>query len=332
MFDAEVKQSFNRLHQVSTEQIQHLHSNLVHINKRQQQWRNHQGLKQGAFQWAFARFQKREHHDWLDQLAANAESLPQPLADSVMHFSQQYQQLLLTASTRYIQQQWRQQVYEPYQQQVAPYYPFNPEANVDLGLAKLKRFFGNDGVFDSFYQDYLRPFVNTDGSHWRLRVVNGTKLALTNADFADIMQALFIHRMFFDNKHSDPHASFTLVPTELAPQTGKVDLTMNGQAMHLTQEKMAMQDFTWPGDQTAAVTKITFTAKAGDESEETKSGVWGLFKLLDEMQLEPTDNPTRFKLVLDLNGQAVRLRLLASHRVNPFLMDLLHSFSPQAQL
>lgn len=332
MFDVEVKQQFEQLNRLSGQQIQDLHSSFVHLKKRQQQWHNNQGLDQGAFQWAFERFQHAKDDDWTDQLADIAQALPQPLSDSVLRFSNQYRQLLLKASARYIQQQWRQQVYRPYQQQVAPYYPFNPEAGVDLDLADLKRFFGNDGVFVSFYQDYLRPFVNTEGSHWQLKTVNGDKLALTDADFSDAMQAFVIHRMFFDSDYSEPHVPFTLIPTALAPQTSEVDITINGQHMHLAQGEMAMQDFTWPGEQNESLTKVTFTAKQGGQSEETKSGVWGLFKLLDEMQLEQTDNPARFKLVLDLNGQAVRMRLLAGHRVNPFLMDLVHGFSPQEQL
>ncbi|HHP5701199.1 TPA: type VI secretion system membrane subunit TssM, partial [Campylobacter jejuni] len=50
---------------------------------------------------------------------------------------------------------WINEVYNPFVNDIAPYYPFNDESVADLSMDSFKTFFGRNGTLNSFYKKYL---------------------------------------------------------------------------------------------------------------------------------------------------------------------------------
>ncbi|MGH2327456.1 type VI secretion system membrane subunit TssM [Campylobacter taeniopygiae] len=50
---------------------------------------------------------------------------------------------------------WINEVYNPFINDIAPFYPFNEESTANLSMDSFKTFFGRNGVLNSFYKKYL---------------------------------------------------------------------------------------------------------------------------------------------------------------------------------
>ncbi|MCW1363464.1 hypothetical protein OLQ91_07985 [Campylobacter jejuni] len=46
-------------------------------------------------------------------------------------------------------------MYNPFVNDIAPYYPFNDESVADLSMDSFKTFFGRNGTLNSFYKKIL---------------------------------------------------------------------------------------------------------------------------------------------------------------------------------
>lgn len=54
---------------------------------------------------------------------------------------------------------WRNEVYTPFINEIAPFYPFNQESTEDLSLDSFKSFFGRNGTLNNFYKKYLNDIL-----------------------------------------------------------------------------------------------------------------------------------------------------------------------------
>ncbi|PZT47287.1 hypothetical protein B6S12_09875 [Helicobacter valdiviensis] len=54
---------------------------------------------------------------------------------------------------------WKNEVYMPFINEIAPFYPFNQDSTEDLSLDTFKNFFGQNGTLNSFYKKYLNDIL-----------------------------------------------------------------------------------------------------------------------------------------------------------------------------
>lgn len=58
------------------------------------------------------------------------------------------------------EREWYREVYQPFQQNLARHYPFSASSGRDVALQDFERFFGPEGVLDTFYRDNLKLFLD----------------------------------------------------------------------------------------------------------------------------------------------------------------------------
>ncbi|WP_246023095.1 hypothetical protein [Campylobacter estrildidarum] len=51
---------------------------------------------------------------------------------------------------------WINEVYTPFINDIALFYPFNKESTTDLSMDSFKTFFGKNGILSNFYKRYLK--------------------------------------------------------------------------------------------------------------------------------------------------------------------------------
>ncbi|MCV5073620.1 hypothetical protein OFB51_26890, partial [Escherichia coli] len=64
--------------------------------------------------------------------------------------------VVMVEAVHYMEVDWRDNVVNPFNEQLADNYPFNPRATQDASLDACERFFKPDGILDNFYKDNLR--------------------------------------------------------------------------------------------------------------------------------------------------------------------------------
>lgn len=180
-----------------------------------------------AFDIVANRMQNHVSPDAITQLRLIAATSPEPIktwlekiADDTWHF-------LEHEAVNYIDLSWQNQVMPIYHANIAAFYPFNPNSQKEIDVAQFTRFFGQPGIIANFYQNYLRPFIDTSNSEWRWKKIDNESFPLSNVYLGQLQQAMRINHTFFphgDNTFSSP---FALQPYQLSNQTKAVVLNIN---------------------------------------------------------------------------------------------------------
>ncbi|MGL4920941.1 MAG: ImcF-related family protein, partial [Plesiomonas shigelloides] len=90
-----------------------------------------------------------------------ARSLPAPLNRWVGQIAEQSAALVVDMAMSSLNQEWQEQVIQPFTTLLADRYPFDLGADKDAPLSEMERFFAPGGTLDSFYQTNLKPMVDS---------------------------------------------------------------------------------------------------------------------------------------------------------------------------
>src|SRR5690606_13295901 len=114
--------------------------------------------QQAAFDMAKVRMTGRQ--DAINQVRASADLLPQPIGSWFSVMAAESWALVLDDAHHYIAERYRSEFYAPYRASLHQRYPFRAGSESEVALADFREFFKAQGVADSFFDSYLRPFVS----------------------------------------------------------------------------------------------------------------------------------------------------------------------------
>jgi type VI secretion system protein ImpL len=55
-------------------------------------------------------------------------------------------------------------------------------------------------------------------------------------------------------------------------------------------------------------------------------GPWALFRLIDQFEVQPSTQPERFTVVLNLDGRRARMEVISASALNPLRLRELQTF------
>jgi len=258
----------------------------------------------------------------LNQLQKNA---PAPLQSWLTNVAQNSWSILLQQAHSYINSAWQSGVIPQYNAVIANRYPVDKTAAQDIQLKDFVNFFGPNGVMQSFFTQFLSPFVNTDNAPWALRVKNGVSLPIAQGVLKQFERAVLIRHMFF-NGNQKIAMQFALVPVAFKRDDQAVSLVVNGQKSQFVMNSNKPQTYNWPGNANLTQTILSFLNTKGQTYTETKSGPWALFRLLSESSLSQTTDSKEFEVVFDYKGNAAKFKLYADNNINPFIPGIVDQF------
>ena len=283
------------------------------------------------------------------QLQALAKDLPKPVAAMLQTVSQSSAGVAASGATQELTDAWKSKVL-PLCQAAFNRYPFVAGSAVDVPPDDFAHLLGPGGLVDQFFDQNLKPFVNTDSTPWRWQAGDGVKLALSPGSLAEFERAALIRDGLFAN---GPQVSvhFQLVPVSLDPGIAQVTLDIAGQTMTYGHGPAESQSFIWPGPGGKTLVRLTMTPADASTASDVgagggangaglvqggqvveKDGPWALLRLLDAARVVPSGRPDKFRVVFTGAGGSATFDLLASSVRNPFTMSALRSFRCPAHL
>ena len=202
-------------------------------------------------------------------------------------------------------------------------YPFSPSSGDDAPLDDFARLFGPDGMFDSYFQSQIRPFVNTSGTVWQLQPVGGVAPPVSPATLAQFQRAAAIRDAFFPAGGNQPQIRFDVTPQSTGD--GAATLTLGGATIGTTGDTARQTSLTWPGGDGLYPARLVF-GEAGDGGSLGASGPWALFRLLQQAQVSPSGRPEEFVVSFRSGADSASYTLRAGSSRNPFGRNLLKDF------
>ncbi len=219
----------------------------------------------------------------------------------------------------------------PLCQQVVQKFPFRPAARDDVPLDAFADLFAPNGRFDTFFTQFVRPYVDTTGRDWRLRDQAGSQTPVTPEALAQLQRALTIRDTFFGfgggsgTTRPPPSVRFALRPLSLDPGATGVKLDFGGITATWAAGDTGAKVFDWPGPTHMTSVRVDFTP-AGSGADLQQTGPWALFRLLAQGQLEPVGAGESYTLTLLQGERQARFDLSAGSAHSPFDAALLTGF------
>ena len=201
----------------------------------------------------------------------------------------------------------------------------------DATLAAFGRFFGPNGLMDSFFKQHLQPYVETSSGGWRWRGPAGPEQSITPEVLQAFQRAAAIRDALFSGNSQTPTVRFQLAPVETSADVSQLVVSLDGQTLGYTVGQAArVVDVQWNGSSGQA--RLEFLPPlAGSPSQLNETGPWAWFKLLDQAQLQPMATG-QFRITFQLSGRQAIYELRTPGSVNPFRPRELEGFRCPDQL
>ena len=250
----------------------------------------------------------------LISLQQQAEGLPSNIGRLIYDIGNKALGAVNVNATERIRTNYQQQVLPACNQLIANRYPFEPGTTVDVTLADFGRVFGNDGVFQKFFKEFLAEQVDTSGRIWTVRVgAAGIPRGMLD-QFADAER---IREMFFGSGGDRPSLKFSVVSRNLDPDSKRFVLKVDDSLAETSPGPPTRGSLEWPGK--AGEAKAEFESKFRPETAFQESGPWALFRMIDKNARMPPD--AQGGVLLEISNPYHRVEVLLEPpgaRSNPF--------------
>ena len=287
--------------------------------------------EQAAFEMAKARMGGQR--DAINQLRSSAARLPQPVGKWLGLLAEDSWSLVLSDAYHYLNQRYRNELYASYRGALRERYPFSAHSASDVALADFREFFKAQGLADSFFERYLKPFVSGSAGQYQLRRVDGLGLPLSEQFLAQMSRAQTIRRSFFAENPNEPQILFKLEPYSLDSSLGRADFRFGNQQLEYRHGPIVQTAFRWPAEADDGRTSLVVEELGGRRvGIEKNTGPWSLFRLIDLMQVDYHSGRDVLMLKADLGGLRANYLLHAQRSPNPFDLALLRGFKLPAAL
>ncbi len=202
-------------------------------------------------------------------------------------------------------------------------YPFAPGSQADVLPDDFGQVFGGGGMLDDFYQRRLAALVDTGTNPWRYKpLADGAKPA-TPAALADFQRAARIREGFFRGGGKTPGFRLEIRVAEMGEGLKELQLDIDGQVLKFVAGNASSVIVNWPSQKLASQIKLSATPAIAPL---TFDGPWALFRLFDRFDVQPSAQPEKFSVLVNVEGKKARLEVIANSVMNPFRMREIQQF------
>lgn len=238
---------------------------------------------------------------------------------------------VISTGTRGLDQQWKTQVYNNFQQNMANRFPFNRSASEDVPFNTMESLLQpKTGALWSFVNNYLAGYLFTDTMGWHEQQWLGVGAGFSLQFLQALSQANSLSESLFGGNNAQPGFAFQIYP-EPTPGLSQIILNINGANYRYQNGPQEWQSLNWPGANLDQGSQLTAIAANGLSPETISApGSWGLFHLLAKSQFAQVQGSTyqaHWQLKSGRHTYPVTLLFQANSANNLFQELVLQSFN-----
>ncbi|GGJ89271.1 type VI secretion system membrane subunit TssM [Pseudomonas matsuisoli] len=287
--------------------------------------------EQAAYDMARARM--GGERDAFHQVRTVVTRLPQPVGAWLTLLAEESWTAVLNDAHQYLNQRYKHELYAAYDSSLKKRYPFAAHSESDVAVADFREFFKTQGTAQTFFDNYLKPFVNNASGQYQLRRVDGRGLPLSRAFLSQLTRVQTIRASFFAENPNEPQVQFKLEPYSLDSSVGRADFQFGDRQMEYRHGPIVQTAFQWPSTALEGRTSLVVEELSGRKvGIEKNTGPWSLFRLLDLMTVDYHSGRDVLILKANLGGLHANYLLHSQRSPNPFDIAMLRGFELPASL
>lgn len=288
-----------------------------------------------AFQIASERYQ----NDAVNPIATlrnYAKTAPAPLNRWLTSISDESWRIVMGTANQYVNTQWRNRVYAPYGQALAGRYPLNRRASDELALFDFVEFFKPAGTLDSFYNSFIKPFVDPS-NNWNNRLVDNYSIGFSNSAIRQVRKGLTVKNVFFRKNPESPTISVELKPFSMNEKDARFTLDVADTRISYNHGPKFWKAVSWSGADEGKRIRVAIEDLEGNVHERTYSGPWAWFRLMDASDIQRTSKSNVYRITFTANRansdpHKIVYQVKTKSINNPLSNSLLSSFKAPESL
>ncbi len=249
---------------------------------------------QKAYQIAKARYQSGAANP-IAQLKNYAQNAPEPLKRWLVSLSDEAWRLIMANANSYVNLQWKDQVYSQYATALKGRYPLSRNATDELALFDFVEFFKPAGTLDTFFTEYIAPFVNTK-TDWNSRVVDGYSMGFSGPSMKNLRKGLAIRDTFFRDNPESPTIGVELRPFSMSRDDARFTLDVGDTRLTYNHGPKFWKPVSWSGADEGKRIRVAIEDINGVLHEATYSGPWAWFRLMDASNIKRTSTSNIYRI------------------------------------
>lgn len=252
---------------------------------------------------------KLQGDDPIFVLRRTGSNLPKPFDSYFRQLADHSWKVILDAARIDLQSVWQTTVYRTFNVDLAGRYPFNINSREEVSLREFQRFFGVDGEFDHFFNDYLKTFINPNTG--QPVVIDGQSLSVSNEFIKQVTTVRNVRDIFF-NADGVPTLRYTVEPVSMSGNISRSVLNIEGQLVPYSHGPSRPISILWSNALSSKqdISQIT-TSKGGGSGSVTYTGLWSSFRLFDQSEIAAV-SPDSAELVFSVDGGQIKYRVRMS--------------------
>lgn len=276
-------------------------------------------------------------------LRVYAKNSPQPVKRWLTTLADQSWKAVLASAYQHVNAQWKSQVYSAYKQGLAGRYPLSKSAKNELAIYDFSEFFKPKGIVDSFYVEYIQPFIRTNKG-WSNKIVDNRSLGLSRKTILQVRKAQKIKNIFFRSNPNVPTMRFQLKPFRMGKKNARFTLELGKKRIVYKHGPKFWKTVTWSGDDEDMRTRLIFEDLNDKLHIKVFDGSWAWFRLQDQSKLTKTRQSNTFFVNYSVSqsddteddgdnytvansNHNITFQIKAKSVNNPFSSNLLGSFN-----
>lgn len=204
-------------------------------------------------------------------------------------------------------------------------YPFNRSAREETGIGDFSRMFARGGAMQTFFDENLAPYVDTNASRWRVKPEStGVVPASTLSSFEN---AALIRDTFFD---ASGRLSMEMIlrPMSLSPSILEAVMDVDGQIITYSHGYSQPVRVTWPGPKGGVYIRITFKTQDGAMRTVSFDGPWAIFRMYDASNpVRSSSNSRELTIAMNAVSGFFKVELSSTMKDYPLWSRALNQFS-----
>ncbi len=265
------------------------------------------------------------------QLQDLSRDMPKPVAAMMQGVARSGTQVATAGASQEMSDAWRSKVV-PLCEAAFNRYPMVANSSSDVPVDDFARLLAPGGMMDQFFDQYLKPFVDTTARPWKWLSPDRVPLGLSASSLNEFYRASQIRDALFSNG-KEVQVRFQLVPVSLDSPVAQISLDIAGQTLVFNHGPPEPGRFQWPGQGGKTLIRVTMTPASGGSGQIIeRDGAWALLRMLDAAKVTPSGQPDKFRISFSGAGGTATFELNATSVNNPFTMAALRSFRCPAKL
>lgn len=223
---------------------------------------------------------------------------------------------------------WRAEVLSFFDKAIKGRYPLDPNATEEVRIEDFAAFFGPGGILDRYFDNYLKPFIDTGRSRWVWR----RRVAMSPDTPALFQRAKRIQEAYFRGP-GRPQVGFTLKPYSAHRTVTRTLLELGGLSLSYQHGPADSKLLQWPSEGGDVARLVCFLASRGTPVSVREEGEWAWFRLLDKYgRSEPRPAGNSLLITFEVQGIPSQYELRPQRVVNPFTYHDIRGFTLPSKL